>query len=257
MPQLQVTFRAGTKAQYDALQTKDEGCLYFLTDKNMIYRGNVNVTSRYLIGAVQGGIRITDQATGAYYDIPMLSTVTGWLENNLVLHFSPDLIETNTDLLRSIEANIGEPATGKVEAGTVWRVESKEGSGVYLNPGQFAEIDISGANLLYVDNHDLIVALYKLEAGQVIYDDHSSRAERWESNHQLFAVIPTDLVNLVTAPGTLDANKVILGNGGKSVKAMAFGTSGQVLRMNQGGNGVEWVTPETVQNVVYWESIGE
>jgi hypothetical protein len=36
---------------------------------------------------------------------------------------------------------------------------------------------------------------------------------------------------MVTTTGTLDANKVILGNGTKTVKALNHGTVGHVLKM--------------------------
>lgn len=252
MSQLQVTFRAGTMAQYQALQTKDEGSLYFITDKNMIFRGNVNVTSRYLIGAVPAGsnpsglacVRLTDQMTGQVYDIPLLSSVSGLLETNLVLRFHKDATVSQGRMLSQIDAEVGTPASGAVKAGTVFRVEC-EGT-LSLNPGQFGKPDS-----LLVSNHDLIVALYDLEDGMV------NSVAAWTENHQLFTVIPTDLVDLVVATNTLDNNKVILGSGNRGIKAMPFGTSGQVLRMNSGANGVEWVTPETVQNVVYWEGIAD
>lgn len=259
---IQVTFRAGTKAQYDALQTKDEGCLYFLTDKNMIYRGNVNVTSRYLIGSIPSGsaaegltgIRITDQATGQVYDIPLYSSVSGWLENNLVLRFDKNIVTSNEDLLRAIGATSSQPASGAVIAGTVFRYEVENLDKPMLNPGQFAKPDY-----LVAKNHDLIVALYSIKNGSFFNpseENHSSGVE-WTENHQVFAVIPTDLVDLVTASTTLDNNKVILGAGGNIVKAMPFAGANKVLRTNSENNGVEWVTPETVENVVYWEDIDE
>ena len=262
MPQLQVTFRAGTKAQYDALQTKDEGCLYFLTDKNMIYRGNVNVTSRYLIGSIPAGsaaeglngIRLTDQATGQVYDIPLYSSVSGWLENNLALRFDKNIITSNEDLLHAIGATVSDPASGTVNAGMVFRYENREVAKGLLNPGQFAKPDY-----LVVNNHDLVVALYTIKNGLFFNpreDNHSVGAE-WIENHQVFTVIPTDLVDLVTASTTLDNNKVILGAGGNIVKAMPFAGANKVLRTNSENNGVEWVTPETVENVVYWEDIDE
>ena len=37
----QILFYTGTKAQYDALATKNENALYFLTDVNRLYKGAV------------------------------------------------------------------------------------------------------------------------------------------------------------------------------------------------------------------------
>ena len=43
MAKIPVVFKYGTRAQYDALATKDEHALYFLTDTGEIYRGAVNL----------------------------------------------------------------------------------------------------------------------------------------------------------------------------------------------------------------------
>lgn len=259
MPQLQVTFRAGTLAQYNALQTKDEGCLYFITGKNMIFRGNVNVTSRYLISAVPASanpqgyqcIRLTDQLNGHTYDIPLLASVSGLLESNFVMRFTPRAISSNEDMLEQIHASTGNVASGIVEAGMVFRVElDKLDAELKLNPGQFATPDD-----LVAHGHDLVVALYDARDGLVIYDRETGNSGPWKLNHQVFTVIPTDLVDIVTAANTLDDNKVILGAGGHGIKAMPFAGANKVLRTNQNNDGVEWVTPETVANVVYWEDI--
>lgn len=252
----QVTFRVGTKAQYDALQQKDAGCLYFLTDKNLIYRGTTLVTSRYLISSIPPasnpdnipGVRLTDQATGAVYDLPLFSAVADLLSNNFALRYNKMLVGSQADMLGSIEAMEGVAASGIVAAGTVYRVECNDY--LKLNPGQFAGQEVDE---LVAKNHDLIVALYDLREGKVIYPDGSY--VEWKENHALFAVIPTDLVNLVAANDNLDNNRVVLGAGYQHVKSLPFAGANKVLRTNSSNNGVEWVTPETVENVVYWENI--
>ena len=40
----QILFYTGTKAQYDALTTKNENALYFLTDANKLYKGSTPFT---------------------------------------------------------------------------------------------------------------------------------------------------------------------------------------------------------------------
>lgn len=252
----QVTFRVGTKAEYDALQQKDAGCLYFLTDKNLIYRGTNLVTSRYLIGAVPGAsnpynlpsIRLTDQVTGNVYDLAKLSAVADLLNDNLALRYHKLTITSQADMLEAIGAVDGTPASGVVEAGTVYRVESQEG--LKLNPGQFA---IVGDDYLNANNHELVIALYSVQDGHVIYEN--ADPIEWKENKAVFAVIPTDLVGLVFADAPLDNNKVVLGAGGQGIKVLAFAGANKVLRTNSSNNGVEWVTPETVENVVYWEDI--
>lgn len=219
----------------------------------------MNVTSRYLISAVPASanpqgyqcIRLTDQLNGHTYDIPLFSSVSGLLEAEFVMRFTPRAISSNEDMLHQIGAIIGTSASGKVEAGMVFRVElDKSDATLALNPGQFAKPD-----KLIARDHDLVVALYDIRGGVVTYDRESSETGGWESNHQVFAVIPTDLVDIVTATNTLDDNKVILGAGGHGIKAMPFAGANKVLRTNQNNDGVEWVTPETVENVVYWEDI--
>lgn len=244
MPNLSVRFYAGTKAQYDALQQKDEGGLYFLTDKKTLYRGT-EVISRYAVSSIMspqgghGGIRITDLHTGNTYDIPLLTDVNGLVESELLLHYSIDIVKVNQDLVDSIHAPEGEPGTGEFLAGRVWRVES-EGEQLRLNPGQFAKPDYLIAN-----DHDLVISLYA----------HGREDTPFHTNHEMFAVIPTDLVDLVSALNPLDNGKIILGAGNHIIQAMPFGAAGKILAMNQAGNGVEWLSPETVQSDVVWEDI--
>lgn len=244
MPNLSVRFYAGTKAQYDALQQKDAGGLYFLTDKKTLYRGT-EVISRYAVSSIMspqgghGGIRITDLHTGATYDIPLLTDVNGLVESELLLHYSTDIVTSDQDLVDSIHATEGVPGTGEFLAGRVWRVESN-GVQLMLNPGQFGKPDYLIAN-----DHDLVISLYA----------HGHEDTPFRTNHEMFAVIPTDLVDLVSALNPLDNGKIILGAGNHIIQAMPFGAAGKILAMNQAGNGVEWLSPETVQSDVVWEDI--
>ena len=244
MPNLSVRFYAGTKAQYDALQQKDAGGLYFLTDKKTLYRGT-EVISRYAVAALpaqpdgHSGIRITDLHTGNTYDLPLLTDVNGLVENELLLHYSENIVKVDHDLVDSINAQQGEPGTGEFLAGRVWRVES-DGERLMLNPGQFAKPDYLIAN-----DHDLVISLYA----------HGRGDTPFRTNHEMFAVIPTDLVDLVSALNPLDNGKIILGAGNHIIQAMPFGAAGKILAMNQAGNGVEWLSPETVQSDVVWEDI--
>lgn len=256
---LQVIFRAGTRAQYDALQQKDEGSLYFITDEKLLYRGDGSPYSRYLVGAVPRAdneneiqaIRLTDKHTGDVYDIPLLAAVDGMLEAHLVLHYHEKTIESQAQMLQAIGATEGTIASGEVKAGTVFRIDGKQSEGILtLNPGQFVQ---TGASFT-AKTHDLVIALYDITHGQV-FKEAGAAGETWTYNKQAFAVIPTDLVNLVTADGALDNNRLILGAGQKKIKAMPFAGANKILATNQENNGVEWITPETAQNVVYWEEI--
>lgn len=245
MPGLSVRFYAGTKAQYDALQSKDQGGIYFITDKKTLYKGN-EVISRYSVTQVPSatpnslpGVRITDLHTGATYDIPLLSGVEGLIENNMMWHYSESIIQEAADMVSAINGSSGQEGTGEFLAGTVYRVESR-GVTLELNPGQFAKPDNLVAN-----DHDLVVALYS----------HAHDDSPFRTNKSMFAVIPTDLINLVTANVTLDNNKVVVGAGNKTIKTIPFNGAGKILATNQSNDGVEWLSPETVQSDLVWEDI--
>ena len=67
-----------------------------------------------------------------------------------------------------------------------------------------------------------------------------------DSNGKAFVNVPwtdTTDANMVTTTGTLDANKVILGNGTKTVKALNHGTVGHVLKMLT-SNTVGWAADD-------------
>lgn len=46
MPASKVQFKTGTRAQYNALQTKPENTIYFLTDTGEVYKGSVLMSGR-------------------------------------------------------------------------------------------------------------------------------------------------------------------------------------------------------------------
>ena len=69
MAKIPVVFKYGTRAQYDALATKDEHALYFLTDTGEIYRGAVNLAR----GSHFEGIRTADDTD----DMAVIARVLG------------------------------------------------------------------------------------------------------------------------------------------------------------------------------------
>ena len=254
MSQLNVTFRYGTLEQYNALQNKDEGSLYFITDKNMIFRGDRLVTSRYLISGLPvgeyggvAGVRLTDQLTGATYDIPLASSLAGFVEQELLLHYDKRFISSNAELLDSIGARDNTPGTGTFPAGRAFRVElDKADAYVELNPGQFA-IQSGNADMLVAPHHSIVITLRP----------HAGTDAPFSRNKEMFAVIPTDLVNLVTAYDELELGKVVVGAGGRGVKTINFDGGGKVLCANAAGNALEWMSPEGIAAEVVWNSIGE
>lgn len=254
-----VSFWYGLYADYVALQAKDASALYCITDKNVIYKGTTLMTDRYSITVRQidganVGIRLTDKITGQYYDLPYLALVQNLLNDGLSLRYNKTVVGSNADLLGAIGATEGIAASGGVEAGTVFRVEIDDPD-PYSRVITFDPVQ-NGSEALVARHHDLIIALYDLENGEIqIPKDSSTETISWKNNKELFAVIPTDLVDLVSANGNLGLNKVILGNNGHVVKAMAFNGANKILRTNSTNDGVEWVAPETVQNVISWEQI--
>lgn len=239
-----VIFRTGTKAQYDALQQKDENSLYFLTDSGheMLFKGTVDMSEQFSITSSiygEGYIRLVRKLDGAVYDIPLGATVNGLLDNGLVLFFDEHWIGNDQDFITAIRAAIGTPGTGEFKAGQTFRVTKA----FDFNPGQFAN---AGNDLLKAGNHDLIIAI----------DAHSRDDQPFRSNHDMFAVIPTDLVNLVTAAAALDLNKVVLGAGNQGIKTLNFDGGGKVLASNASGTGVEWMDPAGITAEVTWQGIG-
>lgn len=239
-----VTFRTGTKAQYDALQQKDENSLYFLTDAGheMIFKGTVDMTEQFSITTSifgDGYIRLVRKLDGRAYDIPLGATVNGLLDAGLVLFFDKNWISNDDEFLSAINARIGFPGTGEFKAGQTFRV-AKE---FRFNPGQFANPE---NDTLDATQHDLIIALEKHDRGNAAFN----------SNHSMFAVIPTDLVNLVTATSNLDVDKVVVGAGYRGVKTFDFAGGGKVLASNAAGTALEWMNPEGIAAEVVWQSIG-
>lgn len=253
-----VIFKTGTKAEYDALQQKEDNVLYFLTDQGheMIMKGTKDMSEQFSLTSSplgEGYLRIVRKLDGAVYDLPLGATVSGLLDDGLVLRYAEKYVSNNNDLLTSISAETNTPASGIVRAGTVFRVKTVSGGNVLFNPGQFTFTGRS--DYLYAKDGDLIIALYNIEGGTVSYTDEDE--ESWKSNHQAFAVIPTNLVDLVTAAGAIDNDKVVLGAGAHGIKALDFPVNGagKILAINQSGNGVVWLSPETVQSDLVWESI--
>lgn len=239
-----VTFRTGTKAQYDALLQKDENSLYFLTDAGheMIFKGTVDMTEQFSITTSlygEGYIRLVRKLDGRAYDIPLGATVNGLLDAGLVLFFDENWIGNDDEFLRAINADIGNPGTGIFKAGQTFRVVKD----FKFNPGQFANAD---NDTLDATQHDLIIAL----------NGHNRQDPAFKMNHDMFAVIPTDLVNLVTATGTLDVDKVVVGAGYHGVKTFDFAGGGKVLASNAAGTALEWMDPEGIAAEVVWQSIG-
>lgn len=66
-----VNFKAGTLAQYTALQTKDQGTLYFLTDAKKIMRGDADVTENIVVvtnfDGTEGGVAVANAFEGKFY----------------------------------------------------------------------------------------------------------------------------------------------------------------------------------------------
>lgn len=238
-----VTFRTGTKAQYDALQNKDQNSLYFLTDSGheMLFKGNVDMSEQFSITSSplgQGYIRLVRKLNGQAYDLPLGATVNGLLDAGLVLFFDENWISSDEEFLAAINAVVGSPGTGEFKEGQTFRVAKD----FRFNPGQFTDAD----DTLDATQHDLIIALKGRSR-----EDHA-----FQSNHDMFAVIPTDLVNLVTATGNLDVDKVVVGAGNRGVKTFNFDGGGKVLASNAAGTALEWLDPEGIAAEVVWQSIG-
>lgn len=62
-----VRVKYGTKARYDALETKDPNTLYFITDRGLVYKGDILVTNKFSVVEHGTGdnhrITVTDNST--------------------------------------------------------------------------------------------------------------------------------------------------------------------------------------------------
>lgn len=241
---MNVSFWYGTFADYNALQEKDPGALYFITDKNVVYMGTTLMTDRYTVEQLANGvgIRLTDKLTGQQYNLPNVLYAQGLHNDHLTLRYHVNTIHNQNELVQAMGAEQGIKASGAVEAGTVFRIE---GNKVILDPIQDGE----SPYVLY--SHDLLVALHDISDGKV---ESGGDHRVWDRNNDAFMVIPSSLVDLIHG-GDLDANKLVVGNDGPNVKTLPFAGAGKILRTNANNNAAEWVSPETVQNVIVWEQI--
>lgn len=78
-----VKFIQTTQSKYDALETKDEGTLYFIEDTLRVYKGNVLFSDGSLITVVEGKILIggIEIPTKAYVD--SLSTIVDQIDSKV------------------------------------------------------------------------------------------------------------------------------------------------------------------------------
>ena len=57
-----VVFKFGTRAEYDALQTKQGNCLYFLLDTNELYRGDIPFSTPHVYRGLYGDAENINEA---------------------------------------------------------------------------------------------------------------------------------------------------------------------------------------------------
>ena len=62
MAKAKVIFRFGTRAEYDALATKESNALYFLLDTNELYRGTVPFNTPHIYKGLYGDAASIDDA---------------------------------------------------------------------------------------------------------------------------------------------------------------------------------------------------
>lgn len=103
MAKIPVVFKYGTRAQYDALATKDEHALYFLTDTGEIYRGAVNLAR----GSHFEGIRTADDAD----DMAVIARVLG----------TQPAVQDDIFVVKTLIANDKYSYTSYVYEGDAWK----------------------------------------------------------------------------------------------------------------------------------------
>lgn len=100
----QVLFKYGTRAQYNALAEKQSNALYFLTDTNELYRGDVGICQPHLYsGSMQNDeslataqARILDGAIAVNGDIMVINNVTYFYAGSWV-QITPDPFHIDSD----------------------------------------------------------------------------------------------------------------------------------------------------------------
>ena len=212
---MNVIFKHGTYAQYKAISNPDEGTLYFITDRGLIYKGSVLVTNKIIVEAIeQSGntpahLKITDNSTTnpTEFEVYSRSQVDALLAtvitSNDAMVFKGTIGVAGQEPAPTVNAL---PATHEI--GWTYRVVT---AGTYA--GVACEIG------------DLIIC---------VEDGTTANNAHW-------TVCQNNIDGAVTAAATLVSGCLVLGGGGKTVQTLANGNNGDLLTIKDGV--IQWFAP--------------
>lgn len=212
---MNVIFKYGTYEQYQAISNPDEGTLYFITNRGLIYRGSVLVTNKIEVEAINASgntpahLRIRDKSTDNPTDFEVYSRAQ-------VDALLATVITSNDAMV--FKGTIG--AAGQEPAPTVTALPNTHEIGwTYrvVTAGTYAGV--------VCEIGDLIIC---------VEDGTTANNAHW-------TVCQNNIDGAVTAAATLTADCLVLGNGGKTVKTLANGNNGDLLTIKNGKP--EWFTP--------------
>lgn len=265
-----VQFKYGTWAKYSALSQKDENTLYFITDKNLFFKGSSPFGN--VVGAVATGSGETEGKTITFnaadgtevsFTVPTaaaLAAVKSALAGSLTTHtnvkgtssvFGHVKLSDSTDSTSAASAHIA--ATPKAVKDALAAAKSYADGILAANDAMVFKGTLgdsaSNATVTALPTTYQAGWTYKVvakgtyagkvcEVGDLIIAVKDSTSSSVSSNDD-WCVVQANIDGAVTAASTLTADSVVLGAGNKSAKVLANGSNGQVLTIGADGK-PEW-----------------
>lgn len=259
-----VQFKYGAWAKYNALSAKDENTLYFITDKNLFFKGSTafgNIVSAEASGSGETeGKTITFNAadgTSVSFTVPTsaaLAAVKSALAGSLSTHEGKTgngsvsghvKLSDSTDSTSAVGAGIA--ATPKAVKDALAAAKSYADGILAANDAMVFKGTLgdtaSGATVTALPTTYQAGWTYKVvkagtyagkvcEVGDLVIAVKDSSSS---TSNDDWCVVQTNIDGAVTAAQTLTADAVMLGAGNKSAKVLANGSNGQVLTIGSDG----------------------
>lgn len=270
-----VNFKYGTLAQYNAIAAKDGDTLYFITDKSLIYKGNVPfgavVTATATgSGATEGETITIINQTGAEvtFTVPTsaaLAAVKTLLEGQLTTHEAAigdhtvkGHVGLSDDTDKSTDVNDGMAATPKAVSSAIAiakaYTDSKLGD---LTQAMVFKGTIGSASATPTETTLPAIKTagwtYRVVTAGTYGDEMceigdmivavKTVTDAAEASNKDWTVVQNNIDGAVFSSAGIGAGKLVVGvNGSRAVAAFANGSAGQVLGIDSGGN-LAWTTP--------------
>lgn len=270
-----VQFKYGTWAKYSALSSKDENTLYFITDKNLFFKGSTpfgNIVSATGTGSGETEGKIitlnAGDGTAVSFTVPTaaaLAAVKSALTTSLTNHtsekgtgsaFGHVKLSDSTDSTSAASASIA--ATPKAVKDALAAAKSYADGILAANDAMVFKGTLgdsaSNATVTALPTTYQAGWTYKVvkagayagkvcEVGDLVIAVKDSSSS---TSNDDWCVVQTNIDGAVTAASTLTANAVMLGAGNKSAMALANGSNGQVLTIGADGKPAWAALPTSV-----------